>query len=733
MRTALVIPGALLLTIGTFVVVPAASPPKTISYQGYLKDGAGTPVTTATSIRFSLYSSNPSRNNPVWMEARSVTPANGVYSVQLGSETPITALFDVAYYLGVQVGRDVEMALQPLSSVPYAFVAGLADGGVTTAKLADSAVTGAKLAAGSVQTATLQDGAVSGTKLADGSVTSAKLAAPLALSYTSTTTATIYAESIGNSGIFAVANSSGFPAIEAKQNGTGAVLIGYSGPSTVFSVFNDGSIYSGGSLHLLATGTSAGIITAGGNRMIHSYGSNNFFAGANAGNLTMTGSSNTATGVQALTSNTAGSGNTATGRSALLNNTILNGNTATGYMALAQQSYNNGGTAWNSFNTAIGYQALSANNPTSPFNGVENTAVGGMALMNNTTGQYNTAVGFMALTTNTFGYANTATGYSALLNNTAGSANTAYGVQALNNNTTAGGNTAVGKLALAQQSYSNSGTAWDTFNTAVGYQALNANNPTSLFNGSYNTAVGGKALLNSNTGNNNAAFGFEALNANISGTFNTATGGSALSDNKTGSSNTANGFAALHSNSNGSSNTAVGYYALYNDTGNFNTGIGYAADVVASNLTNATVIGSNARVNASNMVRIGNTSVTVIEGQVAWSNPSDVRLKKDVTDVSHGLDFITALRPVEFRMKEGNGRKDFGFIAQDIEALLGTEYNVLGTGGDKERTLTLRYTDFIAPMVKAMQEQSVVIEAQKVQIKTIEERLVRIEALLAVK
>ena len=42
-----------------------AAPPKTISYQGYLKDGTGKPVTTATSVVFSLYSSNPARNNPV--------------------------------------------------------------------------------------------------------------------------------------------------------------------------------------------------------------------------------------------------------------------------------------------------------------------------------------------------------------------------------------------------------------------------------------------------------------------------------------------------------------------------------------------------------------------------------------------------------------------------------------------------------------------------------------------
>lgn len=50
---------------------------------------------------------------------------------------------------------------------------------------------------------------------------------------------------------------------------------------------------------------------------------------------------------------------------------------------------------------------------------------------------------------------------------------------------------------------------------------------------------------------------------------------------------------------------------------------------------------------------------------------------------------------------------------------------MLGIGEDRERTLSLRYTDFIAPMVKAMQEQQALIERQQASIerqnKTIEE------------
>ncbi|MBI5664630.1 MAG: tail fiber domain-containing protein [Nitrospirae bacterium] len=67
-------------------------------------------------------------------------------------------------------------------------------------------------------------------------------------------------------------------------------------------------------------------------------------------------------------------------------------------------------------------------------------------------------------------------------------------------------------------------------------------------------------------------------------------------------------------------------------------------------------------------------------------------------------------------MNEGNDRTDFGFIAQDIEALLGTGYNILSIGEDAERSLSMRYTDLIAPMVKAMQEQQEMIDSQQAQI-----------------
>src|SRR4030095_7810902 len=105
---------------------------------------------------------------------------------------------------------------------------------------------------------------------------------------------------------------------------------------------------------------------------------------------------------------------------------------------------------------------------------------------------------------------------------------------------------------------------------------------------------------------------------------NTSLGSGALQSNTTGINNTALGLNSLYSNTTGTLNTAIGRSALTDNTaGNNNTAIGFGADVSTGNLTNATAIGSGATVNASNKIRIGNSSVTVIEGQVAYTFPSD--------------------------------------------------------------------------------------------------------------
>jgi len=120
-----------------------------------------------------------------------------------------------------------------------------------------------------------------------------------------------------------------------------------------------------------------------------------------------------------------------------------------------------------------------------------------------------------------------------------------------------------------------SGAATSTtgvINTAVGFQALNAN-----VTGTAHTAVGYLAL-NAATGDNNVAVGANALRYCTSGSNNAALGYAALNSNTTASGNTAVGTTALYNNTTGVANTAIGYQAMYSNTGNYqSTAVGYRA------------------------------------------------------------------------------------------------------------------------------------------------------------
>ncbi len=265
-----------------------------------------------------------------------------------------------------------------------------------------------------------------------------------------------------------------------------------------------------------------------------------------------------------------------------------------------------------------------------------------------------------------------------------GNRNTGLGASALFNNATAGGNTAIGQRALFVQSFDNNGGAWDSLNTAIGLQALADNEPTSTANGYGNTAVGAYAMNLNTTGFRNTALGWSAG----------AREGQMVT-----------GYAG--------SDVAL----VANQTGNYNTFVGPSGST--TQVDNCTAVGVDAYCDGTNQVRLGNFFVSSIGGKVAWSALSDARAKSDIRDLDRGLDLVLALRPVSYRYKGGNGRTDLGFVAQDVEELLGDGYNVVDAGGDADRTLSLRYAELIAPLVKAVQEQQAQIEALRGEIRAL--------------
>jgi hypothetical protein len=168
----------------------------------------------------------------------------------------------------------------------------------------------------------------------------------------------------------------------------------------------------------------------GGQRFAHSFGTNNTFLGASAGNTVLTGTNNTGVGASALLSSTTGGFNSAFGVNALQFNTMGGSNAAFGINALQFNTTGNN-------NAAFGESALNANTASG------NSAFGQQALFSNTTGSLNSAFGLHVLFSNTTGSNNAAFGDGALFMNTGGQ-NSAFGGNALQNLGAGSSNTAVG-------------------------------------------------------------------------------------------------------------------------------------------------------------------------------------------------------------------------------------------------------------------------------------------------
>jgi trimeric autotransporter adhesin len=337
-------------------------------------------------------------------------------------------------------------------------------------------------------------------------------------------------------------------------------------------------------------------------------------------------------------------------------------------------------------NTAIGTGALSSNTT-----GINNTASGRNVLYSNTTGTDNTASGISALEANTFGIYNTASGAYALQDNTTGNFNTASGAGALTNNTTGGSNTASGFFTLPS-------------NTT----------------GNFNTASGRNALYSNTTGTDNTASGMSALQSNTFGISNTASGAYALQSNTFGNFNTASGSGALQSNT----------------TGTLNTAVGMGADVSTWDLTNATAIGAQAVVTASNKIRLGNSSVTVIEGQVAFTSVSDRNQKENFQPVD-GEEVLKKIRQIPVQSWNYIGQdprqfRHYGPMAQDFFTAFGHD----GVGAVGSET-TINSGDLAGILMVAAQalenrtaEQKQDIDSLKAENADLKARLDRLEKLL---
>ena len=347
----------------------------------------------------------------------------------------------------------------------------------------------------------------------------------------------------------------------------------------------------------------------------------------------------------------------------------------------------------------------------------------------------NTFVGFRAGEDNFDGSANTFIGSSAGRENIAGVSNTFVGSGAGANSTNGSHNSFFGALAGTQNS---SGKDNSFFGSSSGL--LNST-------GKDNAFFGSKAGLFNVGGSRNSFFGSGAGHRNAGGHGNSFFGAAAGSSNVSGNSNVHIGFQSGH-RSDASNNTFIGHFnaeqnisgnanvfigqftGFTNTSGNNNTVIGMGADLESGDLENAMALGYRARVDASNEVRLGNTFITRIEGQVPFSSSSDRRLKEDIATSPLGLDFIMELNPVIYHRKaNSNADLELGLIAQELESTLSKfdqpDVGMINQGSDG--FYSVRYNDLLAPMIKAIQELNQELNFLKVENRALKERLEHVE------
>lgn len=270
-----------------------------------------------------------------------------------------------------------------------------------------------------------------------------------------------------------------------------------------------------------------------------------------------------------------------------------------------------------------------------------------------------------------------------------------------------------------------------------------------------NTFVGYYSGRSNTTGNASTAIGNRSLNSNTTGFSNSSYGYQSSYSNTIGYRNTSIGFQALFSNTTGYHNHSSGYKSLYNNnTGNHNTALGFVSGSQGQNYYNRTSIGYNAQNTTSNQIRLGNSSVSSIGGYASWSNVSDRRFKTNIQENITGLDFIMKLRPVTYhldmdaiatyhntpdslRLAESEDLKaaevQSGFIAQEVEKAaqsVGFDFSGVDAPKNESDHYSLRYAEFVVPLVKGMQEQQELIKIQQEEIDELKKSMARLLILL---
>ena len=204
----------------------------------------------------------------------------------------------------------------------------------------------------------------------------------------------------------------------------------------------------------------------------------------------------------------------------------------------------------------------------------------------------------------------------------------------------------------------------------------------------------------------------------------------------------------------------------YNTTGSNNTAVGVWAGPNTGALGGTIAIGYTATATITNRAVIGTVANNNLTGGYgAWQNLSDGRFKRQVQENVPGLEFITQLRPVTYtldaravdsflgiaqrmdtisdqaarsryqqRLDEVSTEVQTGFIAQEVEAAarsIGYDFAGVHHPISDADHYTIGYEAFVMPLVKAVQELNIQLEAARQANDAMLARLTQLEAVTA--
>jgi len=330
--------------------------------------------------------------------------------------------------------------------------------------------------------------------------------------------------------------------------------------------------------------------------------------------------------------------------------------------------------------------------------------------------------------------------------------NTAIGVNALNAVTTGTNNTIVGynnAQTLATQNNvtmlgSNCQTNYTFNSNAVCIGTTNKVGGNSVAIGASAFASDSSVVIGSNAGKGlmggyNVCIGSYCGNAMTTGNGNCCVGSNNSQNVTTGTNNTIIGISAGANQTTQSNNTICGYYSNCSDG--------------TTHYSNCSVLGANVRngvVSGNNQIQLGDSTTQVYA--YGYNTRSDSRDKNEIQDTQLGLEFIDQLTPRQYKFnfredyKESTinpetqevtiiehpndgsktrNRKHQGLLAQEVKVVadrLGFDFGGLqdhkvNGGAD---VLTLNYIEFIAPMIKAIQELKLKNDMLEARIKILE-------------